>query len=101
MSGVNRLISNVLALAVGFFGGLYLHYYAALLLYEHTDLRLQPWNYVVPIADFALGACLVALAIVLIIRRGFNIPQPLLLGFGASMMGYYLIAFSLCVLGGC
>lgn len=110
MSGTRRtppVTWSVLALVVGFFGGGYLHYYAMLLLQEHTDLQLYSWNdpgqgsvlSFVFFGDLAIGAVLVGAAIVLIIRRGFSVPWSLLLGFGAYIMAYTVEGIVLCMFG--
>jgi hypothetical protein len=101
------VIWSVLALVVGSFGGGYLHYYAMLLLQEHTDLQFYSWNdqgqgtvlRLVFFGDFAIGAVLVGAAVVLITRRGFRVPWSLLLGFGASIMAYTVMGMVLCMLG--
>jgi hypothetical protein len=105
MPKARRLIWNVLALLLGFFGGGYLHYYAMVSLQEHTDLQLYSWNdpwqgavlRVTFFGDFAIGVVLVVLATVLIVRRGFSVQLSLLLGFGASVMGYTLLGIVLCM----
>ena len=102
-----RLIWNIPALLLGFFGGGYLHYYAMLLLQEHTDLQYYSWNdpwqgivlRVAFLGDFAIGFVLTATAIVLIARRGLGVQLSLLLGFGVSIMGYTALGMFACMLG--
>jgi hypothetical protein len=106
MSKARRATRNVLALLLGFFGGGYLHYYAMLLLQEHTDLRFYSWSdswqgpflRFILVGDFAIGVALVAFATVLIVRRGFSAQLLLLLGFGASVMAYLVVGLVICML---